>query len=104
MLQGFHKPVDASHLLGDVDALRTLLHADATIGAMVGLSELGDGTVIANEESTTEFPIVRFHGADGHTVFVDAFIKMQEDTGNIDAIRTRHAILAIVTRCLQRSM
>ena len=96
MFQGLYKPVDTIHLLGDIDALRTFLHADATIGAMVGLTELGHRTVVTNEEGSTKFPIVRLHGADGHAVFVDAFVEMQKDAGNVDAIRTRHTILAIV--------
>ena len=98
MLQGFHKPVDAVHLLRDVDALRTFLNADAAIRAMVGLAELGHGTVVANEEGTAKLPIVGLHGADGHAVFVDTFVEVQEDAGDVDAIRTRHAILAIIAR------
>ena len=83
-------------LANNVDALRTLGYALATSGAMACLTELRYGTVVSDEEGSSVFAILRVLTVHRHAVFVHTLVEVGEDSRNIDAIRTRHAILAIV--------
>ena len=53
---------------------------------MVGLSELGYRTVITDEESPAELPVIVVLRADRHPVFVDALVEVQQDARDIDAM------------------
>ena len=98
LLQLFYKIVDALQLLGDVDALLTMVHALAASDAMAGLTELGHTTVISHEESAAGFQILGVLTVFGDIALVHTFIVMQQHGRDVYAIRTRHAILAVVAR------
>ena len=58
LLQCFHKLVDTTHLLRNIDALRTLPDTLVTTYTMVCLTKFGYRTVITNQKGSTEFPII----------------------------------------------
>ena len=96
LFQPLHKVVYPLHLLGDVDALRTVGRALVASDAMAGLAETGHTAVITYEERTTGTAVVLILTVTGHIPLVDTFIIMQQDGRNVDAVRARHTILTVV--------
>lgn len=97
LLQPLHIRIDAVHLSGNVDALRTMGHAPLAADAMVGLAQLRHAAVIPDEERTAGFAVIlilRF----GHISLVDAFVVMGKYGRYVDTKRTRHTVLAIIAR------
>lgn len=85
-------------LVGDLNALRTVRHTLSTAYAVAGLTELGDGAVVAHKEGTSGSPVLVVLCLVRHVALVDAFVVMSEDGGDVYSVGTRHAILAVVTR------
>ena len=66
--------------------------------AVVGLAELRDTAVIADEEGAACFAIARVLPAGRDVAFVQTFVVVQQDGGDVDAVRAGHAIFAVVAR------
>ena len=60
--------------------------------AMDGLAEFGDGAVVSDEEGAAALGIVGVADVGGEVVFVEAFVEMGEDCGDVEAVRAWHAI------------
>lgn len=105
-LQLFHKVVDALQFARNVDALGTMLYTTATTDAVTGLTQTRHRAVITDEEGTTSFAellqvivrhlffVVNLH----HIALVDTLVVMQQDGRDVEAIGTRHAVVAVVAR------
>ena len=96
MFEFLDKVVDAFHLPRNVDLLRTMAYAFATFDAMICLTKLGHAAVVANEEGSSCLLIVLSLLALWHIARIHAFIIMYEDGWNVEAIRARHAVIAVV--------
>ena len=96
LLQPLHVLVDALELTRDVDALGTFLYAGAAADAMVGLTEGRDGLVVLVEERAAQLGVLRVLavGRQGH--LGDTPVVVGEDGGDVDAVGTGHAVLAVV--------
>ena len=90
--------VNPLHLLGDVDALRTVGRTLVAPDAVAGLAELRHAAVVTDKESAAGTPVVLVLTAAGHIPLVDTFVVMQQDGGYAYSVRTRHTILAVVAR------
>ena len=80
----------------NVDALRTMRHALATSDAMVSLPQTRHTPVIPYQESTARLPVVLFLRTFRHVALIDALVIMYQNRRYINAVRTRHAIFAII--------
>jgi hypothetical protein len=58
LLQPFHKVVNPLHLLGDVDALRTVGRTLVAPDTVVGLAELRHAAVVTDKESAAGTAVV----------------------------------------------
>ena len=96
LLQLFHEVVYAVHFFGNVYALRTMRSALSATDAMIRLAKTGDAAVISHEKRPAGLAVVLVQAALGHVSFVYAFIVMQKDAGNVQTVRARHAIIAVV--------
>ena len=81
-----------------VDALWAMGVALLAPDAMAGLTQLGHAPVITDQVGTPGLAVVLVARALGDVALVHALIVVQQDRGNVDAIRAGHAILAIVAR------
>lgn len=90
--------VNPLHLLGDVDALRTVGRTLVAPDAVAGLAELRHAAVVTDKESAAGTAVVLVLTAAGHIPLVDTFVVMQQDGGYVYSVRTRHTILAVVAR------
>ena len=81
-----------------VDALWAMGVALLAPDAIAGLTQLGHAPVITYQVGPASLTVVLVARAIGHVALVHALIVVQQDRGDIDAIRAGHAILAIVAR------
>ena len=70
----------------------------AATDTMVGLTDGRYRTVVADEVLLTQLPVVGVFQILRHSTFVHQLVVVQQDGRDVDAVRTRHAILTIVTR------
>ena len=95
LFEVFHKLIDALHLACDGDFLWTMRLALVTADAMAGLPLIGQLLVVAQEEGAAVASVFLGIGiAGGHVAFGDAVVVMREDGGDVQAIGTRHAVIA----------
>ena len=94
---------------GNINRLRAMRRTLVAPGTMVGLPQFGYTSVISYEKSTACFPIILILAAFRHISFIDTFIVMYQYGRNVNSIRARHAVLAVVARngrvaqqCLRR--
>ena len=98
LLQLLHKLIDAGELLRDVDILRAMRIALTAVYAMVSLTKRRYGAVVADEVDATSLLIVLRLLALRHITLVHALVVVGEDAWDINTVRTRHTILAVVAR------
>ena len=98
LLQLLHKLIDAGELLRDVDILRAMRIALTAVYAMVSLTKRRYGAVVADEVDATSLLIVLRLLALRHITLVHAFVIVGKDARNVNAVRTRHTVFAVVTR------
>ena len=67
-----------------------------TTYAMIRLTQAGHTAVVAHEKGTAGFPVVVIPLVAGHVPFVDTFIIMQQDAGDVQPVGAGHAIVAVV--------
>ena len=101
-LDVFRKLVYPAHLTGNVYALRAMLVALLAADAMVCLAQFWHAAVIAYEIGAPVLNVFRVVCAPvGHVAVVYALVEMAENGRNVDAVWTRHAIVALIARyCL----
>ena len=92
----FNKLVYALQLARNVNLLRTMAHALAALDAMVCLTELGNTTIVADEEGTTSLLVVLCLLTFRYISGVDTFVIVNKDGRNVKAIGARHTIFAVV--------
>ena len=68
----------------------------ATAYTVVGLAHARHGTVETNQVFTAQLEVFVIHFLAWQRAVVLAFVVMYEDGRDIDAIGTRHAVLAVV--------
>lgn len=83
---------------GNINRLRAMRRTLVAPGTMVGLPQFGYTSVISYEKSTACFPIILILAAFRHISFIDTFIVMYQYGRNVNSIRARHAVLAVVAR------
>ena len=96
VFHSFNELVNHSHLLRNVYSLRAMLNTLTATYAVIGLSETWNAAVIAYEEGSPLLEIFRIFTVSGHVAFLYALVVMGEDGWNIDAVRTWHAVVALV--------
>ena len=96
MLELFDEVVDALEFARDVNLLWAVGDALAALDAVVGLAEFGHTAVVADEECSTSLCVVRRLLTLWHVAFVHAFIIMYKYGRDVEAIRARHTIVAVV--------
>lgn len=85
-------------LFRNLYALRTVGHALVAADAVVSLAHFRYGAVVADKvgaSCTAVFlvlPVVR------HITLVEAFVVVMEYRGDVNAVRTGHAVVALVAR------
>ena len=95
LFQLLHKLVDALHLSGNVDALRAVGGTLAAADTVVGLTQTGNGAVVADEESATLAAVLGVgQRAAAEIALRQALIEVGEDGGDVQPVGTGHAILA----------
>ena len=94
--QLFHITIYPLHLLRNVNSLRAVHTALIATGTMVGLAEFRHTAVVTYQIGTTGFAVLLVLRIIYDISFVQAFVVMQKNSRNIDAIRTGHTIFAIV--------
>ena len=99
--QPLHEGIDTLHLLRYVYTLRTMRIALAAAYAMAGLAQPGHTAVIADKECTTGLPVMPVALAAGHVPLIDALVVVEQDSGDVQPVGTRHAILAVVARIVR---
>ena len=72
--------------------LNALFAADAVAGLAYGR----DGAVVTNKVGSAEFAVILLLCALGDLTFVDALVVMFEYSRNVNPVRARHAVLAVV--------
>ena len=70
----------------------------ATTDAVVGLAQFGNSAVVPHEEGATCLTIVLCLLIFRHIPLVHTFIIMHENGRDVESVRTRHAVLAVVAR------
>ena len=85
-------------LFRDVNTLRAMRITRFTTDAVACLTQLRNTPVVPYQKRTARLPIILILPAFGYVSFVHTFIIMQQYPRNINAIRTRHTILTVVTR------
>jgi hypothetical protein len=68
----------------------------ATLDAVVGLAHTWYGTVETNEIVASQLIVFVIHLQAWQRAVVLTFIIMYEDGGDVDAVRTGHAVFAVV--------
>lgn len=96
LLEAFHILVDALEFGGDVDALGAVGRALAAADAVACLAQFRDTPVVANQEGATGLPVIGIAAALRQIVVVDALVVVHQDRRDVDAVGTRHAVLAVV--------
>ena len=87
---------DLVDLVRYVDFLRTVYAALVAAYASVCLTEFRNGSVVAYKICTTGLSVVLRFLALGYVAFIDAFVVVQEDGRDVDAVWARHAVFAVV--------
>lgn len=77
-----------------LNALWAVWGALVTSDAVACLTQTGHAPVIAYEESTACLAVVLVPGRRRHIPLIDALVVVGKDAGYVDAVRTRHTILA----------
>ena len=83
-------------LAGNTNLLRTMRFALATAYAVVGLTIAWHRAVKADEEVATMLTIVGVANSLWQETFVLALVVMNEDARDVNAVRTRHTVFAVV--------
>lgn len=95
-LQLFHITINPLHLLWNIYSLRAMRAALVAADAMVGLAKFRNAAVVAYQVGTAGFAILLVLRVFDYVSFIEAFVVMQEDGRDIDAVRAGHAIFAVV--------
>ena len=98
LLQLLHKLIDSCELLRDVDILRTMWITLSAVDAMVCLTKRRNRAVVTDEVYPSSFLIVLCLLALRHITLVHTLVVVGKDSRNINTVRTRHTILAVVAR------
>ena len=93
MLQRFDKAVYFLHFLRDADALGTMYGALSAVYTVVGLTKTRYTAIITHKESLPCAAVILILQTFGNIALVDALVIVRKDSGNVDAVRTRHAIV-----------
>ena len=88
--------VYALHLLGNVDALRAVYVALPATDAVVGLPETRHAAVVPHQERPTRLTVTLALRRGDDVALVHTLVVMQQHRRNVNAVGTRHAILAVV--------
>lgn len=98
LLQFFYVICETMQFIGDRNPLRAFGLALPASNAVVSLPELRHTPVISHEKGLAHFCVAWVFDRLRIVAFQDAVIIMDEDAGNINAIRAGHAVLAVVAR------
>ena len=98
LLQLLHKLIDSGELLWNVDILRTMWITLTAIYAMVCLAKRRDRAVVADEVDAASLLIVRCLFALWHVTLVHALVIVVKDARDVNAVRARHTVFAVVAR------
>lgn len=90
--------VDSAHLFRDIDTLRTVRATLVAAYAVTCLTQFRHASVIAHEERTASTAEILVLNARRDITLVEALVVMKQNRRNVKSVRTRHAILAVVTR------
>lgn len=83
-------------LAGNTNLLRTMRFALTTAYAVVSLTVAWHRAVKADEEVATMLAIIWVANGLWQETFVLALVVMNEDTRDVNAVRTRHTVFAVV--------
>ena len=98
LLQLLHKLIDSCELLRDVDILRTMWITLTAVYAMISLTKRRNRAVVADEvDATCLFVVLRLLAL-WYVTLVLALVVVGEDAWDINTVRARHTILAVVAR------
>lgn len=98
LLQFFDIPVDSMQLCGNVNALRAMRTTLVATYAMRSLPQFRDTSIVTDKKRPPRFPIILILRIYRHISFIKTFVVMQQNSRNINSIRTWHTIFAIVAR------
>ena len=98
LLQLLHKLIDSCELLRDVDILRAMRITLSAVYAMISLTKRRNRAVVTDEVDATCLLVVLRLLALRYVTLVHALVVMGEDAWDINTVRTRHTILAVVAR------
>ena len=98
LLQLLHKLIDSCELLRDVDILRAMRITLTAVYAMISLTKRRNRAVVADEVDATCLLIVLCLLALRHITLVHALVVVGEDAWDVNTVRARHTILAVVAR------
>ena len=98
LFQLLHKLIDSCELLRDVDILRAMRITLTAVYAMISLTKRRNRAVVADEVDATSLLIVLRLLALWHITLVHALVVVGEDAWDVNAVRARHTILAVVAR------
>lgn len=96
LFEFLYKIVNAPQFLWNAYILRAVRDALAAGDAVAGLAKLGHSAVVANEEGTSCLTVVFGLLALWHISLVHALVVVHEDGWDVESIRTRHAVFAVV--------
>lgn len=97
LLKLFGIGIDSFKLFGNINRLRTCAETCSTTDATVGLTQFFNSPVVTDKISFTSLYILRVTLIKRKTVFVKTFVIMSEDSRNIYAVRTGHAVCTCST-------
>ena len=95
-LQLFYHLVNLGQFTRNLNALRAMRLALATLYTMVGLTVARHDAVERNEVLTAMLAVLCLTNAHRQRTFVLTLIVMHKDGGDVNTVGTRHAILTIV--------
>ena len=82
----------------DVDVLWAVRYALSASYAMAGLAKFRYTPVVSHEVCPAGFSVFRILARSRDVAFVEAFVVVQQDGRNVEAVRTRHAVFAVIAR------
>ena len=98
LFQLLHKLIDSCELLRDVDILRAMWITLSAVYAMISLTKRRNRAVVADEVYPASLLVVLRFLALWYITLVHALVVVGEDAWDINTIRARHTILAVVAR------
>ena len=98
LLQLLHKLIDSCELLRDVDILRAMWITLSAVYAMISLTKRRNRAVVADEVYPAGLLVVLRFLALRYVTLVHALVVVGEDAWDVNTVRTRHTIFAIVAR------